>query len=223
MVKPDLTELWKQFCVDDNVKAFEGFYYAMFNKLVKFCVYYTANQEAAEEIVSEIFVKCWNNRKNLSSVERPVTYVFVAVKNQSLKHNKKHGAVHMVEIDSAEEHHFADLSSDPSTIVERKELQQQLDRAIDTLPMQARVVFRLIKEGGLKYKEVAELMNISHRTVQTHLFRSIAKLREVLKPRGVPPAKDSNQMSDKLMNIIMFTAILKFIYIFYETCRQFKL
>ena len=213
-MKPDLTELWKKFCADDDVRAFEYFYYAMFKKLVKFCFYYTSNQEAAEEIVSEIFVKCWNNRKRLTDMDRPATYMFVAVKNQSLKYIKKYAAVRLIEIEHADEGDFADFS-DPSSIVEGKELQQELDRAIETLPMQARMVFRLIKEGGLKYKEVAEIMNISHRTVQTHLFRSITRLRHVLRHYSSPTVKNSNHKTDKLMNIIVFSYILKFIYIFF--------
>ncbi len=213
-MKPDLTELWKKFCADDDVRAFECFYYAMFKKLIKFCVYYTSSQEAAEEIVSEIFVKCWNNRKKLTGMDRPGTYMFVAVKNQSLKYIKKYAAVHLVEIDHTDEGYFADFS-DPYRIVEGKELQQELDKAIETLPMQARMVFRLIKEGGLKYKEVAEIMNISHRTVQTHLFRSITRLRHVLRHYSSPTVKNSTHTTDKLMNIIVFSYILKFIYIFF--------
>lgn len=216
----DLIELWRKFCADDDVKAFEEFYYAMFRKLVRFSVYYTGNQEASEEIVSEIFVKCWNNRKTLITIELPGTYLFVAAKNQSLKHHKKYGSAHMVEIEDIEEHFFTD-ATDPSTIVEGKELQRQLDNAIETLPMQARMVFRLIKEGGMKYKEVAEMLQISHRTVQTHLFRSIAKLRQVLKYQPGSSAKNANEKSDKLVNVIMFTSILNLIYIFLETCKQF--
>jgi RNA polymerase sigma-70 factor (ECF subfamily) len=55
-----------------------------------------------------------------------------------------------------------------------------MDQAISGLPQQCRIVFRLIKEDGMKYKEVAEILNISPRTVQTQLFRAIKKLSVVL-------------------------------------------
>ncbi len=179
-MKTDLTQLWLKICLEDDTKAFEKLYYALFNKLIKFSIYYVNHREPAEDIVSEVFVKCWNNRKELAHVEYPESYLFIAVKNQSLQHLKKYSNVYMVEI---AEHEFRLVDySDPSKKIERKELHHQLDQAIETLPAQARIVFRLIKENGLKYKEVAEILDISPRTVQTQLFRAIAKLRTVLKP-----------------------------------------
>jgi RNA polymerase sigma-70 factor (ECF subfamily) len=57
-----------------------------------------------------------------------------------------------------------------------------MNQAISMLPRQCQIIFRLIKEHGMKYKEVAEILHISPRTVQTQLFRAIAKLRETLRP-----------------------------------------
>lgn len=215
-MKPELTELWKKVCTNDDTKAFESFYYALFNKLIKFSIYYTGNREAAEEIVSEIFVKCWNNRKELLHVEQPETYLFVAVKNQSLKYNKKYSSIHLVEIESSKEVLMVD-NADPSKILERKELHHRLDQAIETLPMQAKMVFRLIKENGLRYKEVAEILDISPRTVQTQLFRAIAKLRLNLKAYTLPFFKEDH--NNKLLSITAFILVL---HNFLEICRQFN-
>ncbi|WP_259066513.1 RNA polymerase sigma-70 factor [Mucilaginibacter sp. X4EP1] len=178
-LRADLTELWEKICLDDDAQAFEWLYYALFNKLIKFSIYYIHQREVAEEIVSEVFVKCWNNRKSLSHIDYPESYLFIAVKNQSLKYRKKYSNIHLVELED-NDFHLVDLS-DPSKKLERKELHHRLDQAIEMLPMQARIVFRLIKENGLKYKEVAEILDISPRTVQTQLFRAIDKLRHTLK------------------------------------------
>nr|MCS3812363.1 RNA polymerase sigma-70 factor (ECF subfamily) [Mucilaginibacter sp. X4EP1] len=178
-MRADLTELWEKICLDDDAQAFEWLYYALFNKLIKFSIYYIHQREVAEEIVSEVFVKCWNNRKSLSHIDYPESYLFIAVKNQSLKYRKKYSNIHLVELED-NDFHLVDLS-DPSKKLERKELHHRLDQAIEMLPMQARIVFRLIKENGLKYKEVAEILDISPRTVQTQLFRAIDKLRHTLK------------------------------------------
>jgi RNA polymerase sigma-70 factor (ECF subfamily) len=179
-VKTDLVQLWSKICLEGDTKAFEKLYYALFNKLIKFAIYYVNHRETAEDIVSEVFVKCWNNRKELGHVQYPESYLFIAVKNQSLQHLKKYSNVYMVEM---EEHEYRLVDySDPSKKIERKELHHQLDQAIEALPAQARMVFRLIKENGMKYKEVAEILDISPRTVQTQLFRAISKLRSALKP-----------------------------------------
>lgn len=203
-MKTDLTQLWSKICLEDDTKAFEKLYYALFNKLIKFSIYYVNRRETAEDIVSEVFVKCWNNRKELGHVEYPESYLFIAVKNQSLQHLKKYSNVYMVEV---EEHGFRLVDySDPSKKIERKELHHQLDQAIEALPAQARMVFRLIKENGLKYKEVAEILDISPRTVQTQLFRAIAKLRTALKPLSENVGRQSDNA--KLLVVLMILASL---------------
>lgn len=198
-VKADLVLLWSKICLEDDTNAFEKLYYALFNKLIKFSIYYVNHREMAEEIVSEVFVKCWNNRRALGHVQHPESYMFIAVKNQSLKHRKKFSNVYMVELDE-HEYRLVDYA-DPLKKIERKELHHRLDQAIETLPAQARIVFRLIKENGLKYKEVAEILDISPRTVQTQLFRAIAKLRNVLKPISEGIAKQSGD--DKLLTLLV--------------------
>ncbi len=198
-MRADLTELWGKICQDDDAQAFERLYYALFNKLIKFSVYYVHQREVAEEIVSEVFVKCWNNRKSLNHIDYPESYLFIAVKNQSLKYRKKYSNIHLVELED-NDFHLVDLS-DPSKKLERKELHHRLDQAIEMLPMQARIVFRLIKENGLKYKEVADILSISPRTVQTQLFRAIDKLRQTLK--SLPENSKSVGKDGKVLNILI--------------------
>ena len=166
-------------CCNDDLKAFELLFYALNNKLIKFCILYIHQKEAAEEIVSDLFVKCWENRKNLTEIVNPETYLFVAVKNQSLNYLKKYSNIHLVQIESSDKVEFIN-TYDPAKELERKELHFLLDQAISTLPQQACIIFKLIKEDGMKYKEVAEIMNISPRTVQTQLFRAIKKLSIIL-------------------------------------------
>jgi len=187
----------------------------MFNRLMRFSIFYTGEREAAEEIVSEVFVRCWNNRKSLVEVEHPHTYLFVAVKNESLKYRKKISSVHLVEIPESEELKLVDMN-DPSLRLERKELRHRLDQAIETLPNQARMVFKLIKENGLKYKEVAEILEISPRTVQTQLFRAIAKLRDAL--AAEKPAGTRKNKGNDLINIVLLISISEIIL---RTCRHF--
>jgi RNA polymerase sigma-70 factor (family 1) len=213
-LKTDITELWGLVCVEDDTKAFEQLYYAMFSKLLRFCMQYVQQQEPAEDIVSELFVTCWNNRKNLSHITYPETYLFIAVKNQSLKYIKKYSHIHLVEMDS-NSIALVDIA-DPSQKLERKELHHRLDQAIETLPTQARIIFRLIKENGLKYKEVAKILDISPRTVQTQLFRAIGKLRHVLQNYHQPTKK-----YDTPTNISIGIILLNGLQYFLVACRHF--
>jgi DNA-binding CsgD family transcriptional regulator len=115
----------------------------------------------------------------LSVILNPETYLFVAVKNQSLNHIKKYSSIHLVQIEETNSVEFVNTYN-PQREIENKELIFRMDKAITALPQQCRIVFRLIKEDGMKYKEVAEILNISPRTVQTQLFRAVKKLSIVL-------------------------------------------
>ena len=163
----------------DDDKAFESLFYSLNTPLIKFSMMYIHQKEVAEEIVSDVFVKCWINRKSLCEVRNIDTYLFVAVKNQSLNHLKKYSHIHLVQVEDTNEIRFVKPFT-PQEALEKKELLFKMEQSIEELPQQCRIIFRLIKEEGIKYKEVAEILNISPRTVQTQLFRAMKKLSLVL-------------------------------------------
>jgi RNA polymerase sigma-70 factor (ECF subfamily) len=173
---------------------------------------YIHQKEAAEEIVSDLFVKCWKNRKDLAKVINPETYLFVAVKNQSLNYLKKFSHIHLVQIESTDRVEFIN-TYDPEKELELKELHFLLDQAISTLPQQARIIFKLIREDGMKYKEVAEILNISPRTVQTQLFRAIKKLSIIL--ANYRPASDVPVSSSATSPMMRFTLLFLTLKIFF--------
>ncbi|MBD1393379.1 RNA polymerase sigma-70 factor [Mucilaginibacter glaciei] len=198
--RPTAADLWRQICLDDDLKAFETLFHTLNTRLIKFCIYYIKQKEAAEDIVSGVFIKCWESRKSLLDISNPETYLFVAVKNQSLNYLKKFSSIHLVEIESSNQIEFID-TFDPQRELERKELNFLLDKAISSLPNQACIIFRLIKEDGMKYKEVAEILNISPRTVQTQLFRAIKKLSIILNGHQLPGKRLNKPLNNDLHEV----------------------
>lgn len=173
--------LWLRVCEESDSRAFELLFSVCYPKLLKFCLLYVLRKEPAEEVVSDVFVKCWLARGQLKEVQNPEVYLFVAVKNRSLNYLKRFSHYHVVPVGDAE---LGQLSHPPSPDkdVERRELAFRMNQAIATLPRQCQVIFRLIKEDGMRYKEVAEILHISPRTVQTQLFRAVARLRQAMRP-----------------------------------------
>ncbi|GGH19411.1 hypothetical protein GCM10007422_44220 [Pedobacter zeae] len=207
--KPNLVVLWNKICLEDDVKSFEQLYRFLYTRLIKFSIYYVNDKPAAEDIVAEVFIKCWENRAAGAHVLNPESYFFIAVKNQSLKHLKKNSSITFIDLVDVEEDRPVSTHT-PDYIMETKELHRQLDLAIDGLAPQAAMVFRLIKESGMKYKEVAELLDISPRTVQTQLFRAITKLRLVLQP-----LKDNSANEKKLgkfISLVILVGSISFLY-----------
>lgn len=207
--KTDILSLWNKLCLEDDLRAFEVLFHSLNARLVKFCIFYIKQKEPAEEIVSDVFVKCWENRASLHEVKNPETYLFVAVKNQSLNYLKRFSAIHVVQIEDSDEVEIVN-TFDLEKELERKELHFLLDQAVATLPPQACLIFRLIKEDGLKYKEVAEILNISHRTVQTQLFRAIKKLSVILSAhRTTPKPSGISQAGSALSGFSVLVILIK--------------
>ena len=201
--KADIIQLWKRISLYDDHKAFESFFHLLNLSLIRFCMMYIHQKEAAEEIVSDVFVKCWLNRKSLADIHNMDTYLFVAVKNQSLNYLKKYSHLHLVQVEDTREIRLV-KTFNPQEALEKKELLFKMEQSIEALPQQCRIIFRLIKEDGLKYKEVAGILNISPRTVQTQLFRAMKKLHVVLSEYLDPAPRTGLQ--DALLNIAVLAA-----------------
>ncbi|QJB32045.1 RNA polymerase sigma-70 factor [Chitinophaga oryzae] len=176
MGEAEVNTLWQAVCEADDQSAFRTLFDGFYLRLVRFAADLAGTREAAEEIVSDVFVQLWKNRRQTAGVIRLKTYLYTAVRHRSYNYIRDHQQHRWLGLDSIEEP--AEAVQLPS--LEWKELQQQLDKAVDRLSPQCRTVFRMVREEGFKYKEVAAILDISPRTVETQLVRAVARLRETL-------------------------------------------
>ncbi len=160
-------------------KAFEDLYRLFFPRLYNFSLLYVHKKEAAEEIVNDVMVKIWEKRITINDIDNLETYLFVAVKNHSLNYLSKYSHYHVALEPESGLAEVINLN-DPQKDLEWKEICFKLSLAVEQLPDQCRTVFKLIKEEGFKYRQVAEILGISPRTVETQLFRAIKKLDAVV-------------------------------------------
>ena len=163
----------------NNQKAFKDLYCLFFARLFNFAVLYVHKKEIAEELVNDVMVKVWNKRQTITDIQNFETYLFVAIRNHSLNYRSTYSSYHIAIEPEGKQAKVINLN-DPQKELEWKEISFQLDKDIDSLPDQCRTVFKLIREEGLRYKQVAEILNISPRTVETQLFRAIKKLDKVI-------------------------------------------
>lgn len=179
--KTGLNDVWQKVWQQNDQRAFEELFHACYPGLVRFAGEYVNSHESAEEIVSDIFMKLWSGRETYREVLQIEKYLFTAVRNQSLNYLRKFSGYRVVTTDSPEQLSIVS-GYDPYKASEWKELLARLDAAVDMLPPRRRKIFRLIREEGFKPKEVAEIMNLSHRTVETQLFHAVKTLHGVLQP-----------------------------------------
>ncbi|CAL1517946.1 RNA polymerase sigma-70 factor [Chitinophaga sp. MM2321] len=179
MNRADISEWQHRINQNDDEQAFACLFRHFYDRLIHFCVQYVHVTEAAEEIVSDVFVKLWNRRSELDKVNNLQVYLFVAVKNHSLNYLEQYSHLRIVplhESGMANLRNSVDLERD----LEWKEMRFKMDQIVESLPEQCRRIFKLIKEDGFKYKEVAQILNISPRTVETQLFRAMRRLNDGL-------------------------------------------
>lgn len=164
-------------------QIFKDMYRQYFIKLYRFAVSITHCNETAEEIVNDVLINLWKKRKLHNEIENLNTYLYVSVKNLSLNYLRDRGNHIHVDVETLH-NEKSYISIDPESLIISKECLNDLNILINNLPIKCRMVFRLIKEDGLKYKEAASLLNISVKTVENQLAIALKKISLALKKNG---------------------------------------
>jgi RNA polymerase sigma-70 factor (family 1) len=155
--------------------AFEALYRLYFVRLFRFCFSIIHQKESAEEIVNDVFLKLWENRDRGPAIDNPRLYLYVSVKNRSLNYLRDSAAAHTIEISERCDDYIR-FDINPETILLGAEGLRRIRAAIDGLPPRCKLIFSLIKEDGLKYKEVARLLDLSVKTVESQLATALRKI-----------------------------------------------
>lgn len=184
-----------------NQQAFTGLFRLFYSKLHSFSMQYVHVKEVAEEITNDVFIKLWNRREEILAINNLSTYLFVAVKNYSLNYLKQYSHLHVAVEDNDGVTALINRN-DPEQELEWKEISFQLNQAIDDLPDQCRTIFKLVKEDGFRYKEVAEILGISPRTVETQLFRAIKKLQSVVNLYIQNPGRKQRKLPPSVLSLL---------------------
>ncbi|HEY4287519.1 MAG TPA: RNA polymerase sigma-70 factor [Puia sp.] len=155
--------------------AFEKVYRQYFIRLFRFCFSIVHQKEAAEEIVNDVFLYLWKRREQSGDIRNLEVYLYIATKNLSLNYLRDNHFLHVVDI-SEQAGQYVKLEVTPGSMMESSETIRQMQKAIDELPPRCKLIFKLIKEDGLKYKDVAVLLNISVKTVEAQLAIAMKKI-----------------------------------------------
>jgi RNA polymerase sigma-70 factor (family 1) len=155
-----IAEIVANISLRDDTQSFRRLFDYFYSRLITFARYCTRSDFMAEEVVSEVFVSIWENRSKLADVQNIRYYLYSAVKNRSLNQLKKSGRLPTVPVDELAEDAFSDNQS-PEKQYLLSELQADIQAAIARLPPRCRLIYSMIREEGLSYKEAAEILDIS--------------------------------------------------------------
>ncbi|MGN6494297.1 MAG: RNA polymerase sigma-70 factor [Agriterribacter sp.] len=180
MTQQQTLTLQKRVALFDDQLAFQQLFRIYYTGLFQFSASMVKVKEIAEEIVEDVFVKVWDNRRDLEKIDNLRIYLYVAVKNQSLNFINRQGSKTLVELNDLDVV-CRELVPSPEDLMVASEMLQAVNKAIHELPPKCRIVYKLVKEDGLQYKEVAEILSISPRTVENHIALAIKKIAAALK------------------------------------------
>ncbi len=151
--------------------------YKLFSKrLHHFARVITRSPELAEEIVEDVFVKLWSNRQRINEVENLTVYLYVAVKNRALNAiSQKANELIKAPFDDLDIE-TGQVATDPYNLLVTAEMMKRMHQAVENLPPRCKMIFKLVREDGLKHREVAEILNISLNTVDVQMAIAIKKI-----------------------------------------------
>lgn len=161
-----------------NQAVFDALYKEYYKKLFVLSFKYIRNQELAEEVVHDVFLKIWNQSDSLQITQSLSSYLSKAVVNTSLtmlksqKRELENYTRYEVEFSNDTDDH------DEAELLEKKLL--KIEQAISQLPVQCKKVFLMSKYEKLKQQEISGRLNISIKTVKNHLTYAFKKIRETI-------------------------------------------
>lgn len=159
-------------------KVFKTIFDNWYQPIVRFCMQRTGNQEDAEEIAQDIFVKLWTKRDQMQINTSLSGYLYRSALNQIIN-NAQHQKVKL----SHQEHVMAKHDETPyqTDHFTEKEISTIVSNTVAQMPEKRRMVYQMSRKQGLKYAEIAQKMDISVKTVEAHLSAALSQLRITLK------------------------------------------
>lgn len=167
-----------QLISEGDEMAFREVFDHFNKKLYNYTFKITDDDDLAEEIVMDAFVKIWCSRHKLCEINSLDAYLFTLVKNQAFSELKRRAQEAFIIKGLSKSRSEYHETTDETVI--SNECQHILNKAIDQLPPQQRIVYGLSRDEGMKYEEIADQLKLSKNTVKSHLKKALFTIRLVM-------------------------------------------
>jgi RNA polymerase sigma-70 factor (ECF subfamily) len=151
-------------------------------RLFQFAYAIIHSREIAEEIVADVFLQIWQKRVRVGALENLNWYLYITTRNISYTYYRKNNRRRQFDFDEAVLSYYQ-IHATPEDILIGQEVLQVINQAINGLPPKCKLIFRLIKEENLKYREVAELLHVTPKTVENQMGIAVKKIHEAISKR----------------------------------------
>ena len=176
-----IRSLQERIALYEDMQAYHELYNLFFHNLHRFCYSFVKSAEAAEEIVSDVFIKLWQLRNKLPEITNLKVYLYQIAKNFSLNYITRHFKNPVASLDDMDLETVISLDN-PEELCISADLINTIQQTIRQLPPQCRLIFQMVKEDGMRYKEVADILQVSVLTVRNQVAIATQKLAATLPP-----------------------------------------
>lgn len=158
--------------------AFETLFREYYQHLCHFAFQFLNEKAASEEIVQDLFYKIWENRATLNITSSLKAYLFTSVRNHCLNQIKHLKIREAYKVDNEQQISYSEQQENDPAL--QYELQERIEIAISSLPPERQKIFKLSRYEDKKYKEIAEELSLSVKTVEAQMGKALRFLRAQL-------------------------------------------
>lgn len=162
----------------DDTSDIEALFRAFYAELCEYAMTFVNTDAVAEDLVQDTFVCLWERRETWRATTSERAYLFRAVRNRALNHLKAHRHARREGADIARTIASDHRKSDRT--LQQHELAAAIEKTIAEMSARQRQVFTLSRHHDLTYAEIAKVLGVSEKTVETHMTRALQALREKL-------------------------------------------
>jgi len=164
-----------------SYQHFEQLFKEHYNALANYAFSILKNEPDAEDVVQEVFIRIWQNNPDVLQSEQVKFYLLTAIRNGCISFLRKQAGKTFVQPEDAHLHRAPDETAQHHT----DDLLELARKAIDTLPPQCGIIFKMSRFGKLTYQQIADELGLSVKTVENQMGKALKLMREYAKQHSI--------------------------------------
>jgi RNA polymerase sigma-70 factor (family 1) len=170
-----IKHLQTRICRYNDQLAYKELFIGFYPSLIQFVSGIIKSRQSAEEIVSDLFMKIWEKRETLEEIHNLRVYCFVSARHLSINQLEKQKRQHHADIENYKSS-LVHQALNPEECMISAEMMRRIHEVVEELPPRCKLSFKLVKEYGFKYKEAAEILQVSEKTIENQLAIALKKI-----------------------------------------------
>jgi RNA polymerase sigma-70 factor (ECF subfamily) len=168
---------------NDNMDCFEVLYKRYKSKLYFFSLKFLKDTEEAEDLVQTVFINLWEHRKSLDDSLSVKSYIYKSAVNAIYNRLKRKALLKRFIQNELKE---PVLSCNPTyDKIFYDDLDRSIESVLDNMPLKQKMIFNLSRNEGLSHKEISDKLNLSVRTVENQIYRTIKRIKYLISIDGL--------------------------------------